>query len=78
MTDFKITNKKTKVVQFMNGTELANFIYKNDRKKYIIEDLTQTKRKRIDNIIFNAVGVLIMLGLYFGVCEILHAINLIN
>ena len=78
MTDFKITNKKTNIVQFMNGTELANFIYKNDRKKYIIEDLTQTKRKRIDNIIFNAVGVLIMLGLYFGVCEILHAINLIN
>lgn len=75
---FKITNKKTNIVQFMNGTELANFIYKNDRKKYIIEDLTQTKRKRIDNIIFNAVGVLIMLGLYFGVCEILHAINLIN
>ena len=46
MTDFKITNKKTNIVQIMNGTELANFIYKNDRKKYIIEDLTQTKRKR--------------------------------
>ena len=75
---FKITNKKTNIVQFMNGTELANFIYKNDRKKYIIEDLTQTKRKRIDNIIFNAVGVLIMLALYFGLCEILQAINLIN
>jgi hypothetical protein len=78
MTDFKITNKKTNTVQFMNGTELANFIFRNDRKKYIIEDLTQTKRKRLDNIIFNALGVLIMLGLYFGLCEILHAINLIN
>jgi len=78
MTDFKITNKKTKVVQFMNGTELANFIFRNDRNKYIIEDLTQTKRKRIDNIIFNAAGVVIMLGLYFGLCEILHAINLIK
>ena len=75
---FKITNKKTNIVQFMNGTELANFIYKNDRKKYIIEDLTQTKRKRLDNIIFNIAGVAIMLALYFGLCEILHAINLIN
>ena len=78
MTDFKITNKKTNIVQFMNGTELANFIYKNDRKKYIIEDLTQNKRKRLDNIIFNIAGVAIMLALYFGLCEILHAINLIN
>ena len=78
MTDFKITNKKTKVVQFMNGTELANFIFRNDRKKYIIEDLTQTKRKKYDNIILNIAGVVIMLALYFGLCEILHAINLIN
>jgi hypothetical protein len=78
MTDFKITNKKTNTVQFMNGTELANFVFRNDRKKYIIEDLTQTKRKKYDNIIFNIIGVAIMLGIYFGLCEILHAINLIN
>ena len=57
MTDFKITNKKTNTVQFMNGTELANFIFRNDRKKYIIEDLTQTKRKKYDNIILNIADV---------------------
>ncbi len=75
---FKITNKNTKAVHKMSGKEAANFIYKNDPSKYTIQDLAKAKRKKYDNIIFNAVGVLIMLALYFGLCEILQAINLIN
>ena len=75
---FKITNKNTKAVHKMSGKEAANFIYKNDPSKYTIQDLAKAKRKKLDNIIFNIIGVLIMLGLYFGLCEVLHAINLIN
>ena len=54
MTDFKVTNKKTNTVQFMNGTELTNFFKKNKVKNYNIKNLTEQKtikrNKTLDTI----------------------------
>ena len=45
--DYKVTHKLTKSVQFMNAQELATFVFKNDYKKYDIED---TEKRFIDMI----------------------------
>jgi hypothetical protein len=45
--DYKVTHKLTKVVQFMNAQELATFVFKNDYKKYDIEN---TEKRFIDMI----------------------------
>ena len=39
MNNYKITNRETKAVQFMNAKETAKFIFKNDHKKYDIKNL---------------------------------------
>ena len=39
MTNYKITNRETKAVQFMNAKETAAFVFKNDHKKYDIKNL---------------------------------------
>lgn len=39
--DYKVTHKITKSVQFMNAQELATFVFKNDYKKYDIENMEQ-------------------------------------
>lgn len=46
-SDYKVTHKLTKVVQFMNAQELATFVFKNDYKKYDIEN---TEKRLIDMI----------------------------
>ena len=45
--DYKVTHKLTKSVQFMNAQELATFVFKNDYKKYEIEN---TAKRLIDMI----------------------------
>ena len=45
--DYKITHKLTKSVQFMNAQELATFVFKNDYKKYEIEN---TDKRLLDRI----------------------------
>ena len=45
--DYKVTHKLTKSVQFMNAQELATFVFKNDYKKYDIEN---TEKRLIDMI----------------------------
>jgi len=45
--DYKVTHKLTKSVQFMNAQELATFVFKNDYKKYTIEN---TDKRLIDRI----------------------------
>ena len=39
--DYKVTHKLTKAIQFMNAQELATFVFKNDYKKYEIENTTK-------------------------------------
>ena len=46
-SQYKVTNKLTKLVQIMNAQELATFVFKNDYKKYDIED---TEKRLIDMI----------------------------
>ena len=45
--DYKVTNKLTKAVQVMNAQELATFVFKNDYKKYKIEN---RDRRLVDRI----------------------------
>ena len=45
--DYKVTHKLTKSVQFMNAQELATFVFKNDYKKYTIEN---TEERFVDKI----------------------------
>ncbi len=45
--DYKVTHKLTKSIQFMNAQELATFVFKNDYKKYTIEN---TEKRFIDRI----------------------------
>ena len=45
--DYKVTHKLTKSVQFMNAQELATFVFKNDYKKYTIEN---TEKRFVDKI----------------------------
>tara|TARA_R110002012_G_scaffold278456_1_gene466116 strand:+ start:299 stop:541 length:243 start_codon:yes stop_codon:yes gene_type:complete len=45
--DYKVTHRLTKSVQFMNAQELATFVFKNDYKKYEIEN---TEKRLIDII----------------------------
>jgi len=45
--DYKVTNKLTKSVQFMNAQEVATFVFKNDYKKYDIEN---TEKRFVDMI----------------------------
>ena len=45
--DYKVTHRLTKAIQFMNAQELATFVFKNDYKKYEIEN---TEKRLIDMI----------------------------
>ena len=45
--DYKVTHRLTKAIQFMNAQELATFVFKNDYKKYEIEN---TEKRLIDII----------------------------
>ena len=45
--DYKVTHKLTKAIQFMNAQELATFVFKNDYKKYKIEN---RDRRLVDKI----------------------------
>ena len=40
-SQYKVTNKLTKLVQIMNAQELATFVFKNDYTNYKIENADQ-------------------------------------
>ena len=46
-SQYKVTNKLTKSSQIMNAQELANFVFKNDYKKYKIEN---AEKRFVDRI----------------------------
>ena len=52
MKNFKITNLKSKVVQFMNEREKEQFFTKNSLGNYKWEDLKTIRNKKIENIAF--------------------------
>tara|TARA_R100000664_G_scaffold1606_1_gene4085 strand:- start:1114 stop:1359 length:246 start_codon:yes stop_codon:yes gene_type:complete len=50
---YKVINKETKQTQILNAQQLANFVFKNDRKKYNIIELN--KKTLIDYIPFSLI-----------------------
>ena len=48
---YKITNKLTGFKQYRNSKDTANFVYKNDYSKYIIEEIPTINKDKIQNIL---------------------------
>ena len=48
---FKITNKQTGFKQYRNSKDTADFVYKNDYSKYIIEEIHTIDKDKIQNIL---------------------------
>lgn len=53
MTNYKITNKKSKRNYFLNEEETSNFFVKNKAQNYDIINLTEQKRIRVNKILTN-------------------------
>jgi hypothetical protein len=53
MKNFKITNLKSKVVQYMNESEKEKFFERNSLGNYKWEDLKAIRNKKIENIAFS-------------------------
>jgi len=53
MKNFKITNLKSKVVQYMNESEKEKFFERNSLGNYQWEDLKAIRNKKIENIAFS-------------------------
>jgi len=51
MTNYKITNKKSKTTYFLNEEELTNFFKKNKVQNYDIINLTEQKRIKRNKIL---------------------------
>ena len=61
MTNYKITNKRSKRDYFLNEEETANFFVKNKAQNYSITNLTELKRiKR--NKILDAIALVCFFG----------------
>ena len=66
MKNFKITNLKSKLVQYMNKSEKEQFFTKNSLGNYKWENLKAIRNKKIENIAFSiftmaAFSILILL-----------------
>ena len=53
MKNFKITNLKSKVVQYMNESEKEQFFTKNSLGNYKRENVQAIRNKKIENISFS-------------------------
>ena len=53
MTNYKITNKRSKRNYFLNEEELTNFFKKNKVQNYSIVNLTEQKRIKRNKILNN-------------------------
>ncbi len=51
MTNYKITNKRSKRDYFLNEEETANFFVKNKAQNYSITNLTKQKRIKRNKIL---------------------------
>ena len=53
MRNYKVTNLKSKVVQYMNESEKEQFFTKNSLGNYKRESWEERRNKRIENIAFS-------------------------
>tara|TARA_R110002051_G_C8522161_1_gene468146 strand:- start:430 stop:681 length:252 start_codon:yes stop_codon:yes gene_type:complete len=79
MKNFKVTNLKSKVVQFMNESEKDQFFTKNSLGNYKREDVQTLKRERYNKKLHDfafSVGVLAVFTiLLFMMCGTLGLID---
>ena len=79
MKNFKITNLKSKVVQFMNESEKDQFFTKNSLGNYKREDVQQLRRemysKKIHDFAFSVAVMAIFTFLLFLMCGTLGFID---
>ena len=78
MKNYRITNLKTNVQHFMNEEEKERFLKINKRWYYFAEDMQTIKaverQKKLDDVAFTFVGVVICLTSYLALCELLNAV----
>ena len=78
MKNYRITNLKTDVQHFMNEEEKERFLKINNKWHYFAEDMQPikalAKRKKIDNLLFTTISVLIGVFFYLALCQLLNAI----
>ena len=53
MTNYKITNKRSKTTYFLNEEEMINFFKKNKSQNYNVANLTEQKRIKRNKILDN-------------------------
>tara|TARA_R110000824_G_scaffold123912_1_gene282074 strand:+ start:360 stop:611 length:252 start_codon:yes stop_codon:yes gene_type:complete len=79
MKNFKITNLKSKVVQFMNESEKKQFFTKNSLGNYKREDMVYVKRMRYNKKIQDFALSVIVMGIFtillFMMCETFSLID---
>jgi hypothetical protein len=89
MTNYKITNLKTKAVYFLTEPQKDQFFrinsfYDSKTKKdnYKIQNVQNIKNakfnKKLENILFTVIGVCLMTAMYLGLCELLAFIDRIT
>ena len=64
MKNFKVTNLKSKVVQFMNESEKDQFFTKNSLGNYKREDVQTLKRKRLNKNLHDFAFSVAVLGIF--------------
>tara|TARA_R100000655_G_scaffold5625_3_gene17139 strand:- start:91 stop:348 length:258 start_codon:yes stop_codon:yes gene_type:complete len=71
---YKVKNKQTGKSQILNAQEVANFVFKNNHKKYDIKQITN----KYENIIFNIIAVAICVGLYIALNQLFLYIDILT
>jgi hypothetical protein len=64
MKKFKVTNLKSKVVQFMNESEKDQFFTKNSLGNYKREDVQTLKRERLNKKLHDFAFSIAVLGIF--------------
>ena len=75
MKNFKITNLKSKVVQFMNESEKEKFFERNSLGNYQWENLKSIRNKKIENIAFSVFTLSVFTILLYLMCGTLSFID---
>ncbi len=71
---YKVRNKQTGKTQILNAQEVANFVFKNNHKKYDIKQMPS----KYENILFNILAVLLCAGLYIALNQLFLYIDILT
>jgi hypothetical protein len=73
-SQYKVKNRETGKSQILNAQEVANFVFKNNHKKYNITQITN----KYENILFNIIAVLLCVGLYIALNQFFLYIDILT